>query len=113
MPPEISDKVHQYFSQYPLRHYPKGQILVFPDENPPHIFYITKGRVRQYDVSYRGDEIVINTFKPPAFFPMSWALNATPNKYFYKAETAVDLHLVPRGDAAAFLQQNPDVTLDL
>jgi len=113
MPTEITDKIHQYFSKYPQRQYPKGQILVFADENPEHVFYIVKGRVRKYDVSYRGDEVIINVFQPPAFFPMSWALNRTPNKYFYKTETEVELHVVPAEDAKAFLEQNPDVTLEL
>lgn len=113
MAPDIAAKVHAGFTKYPRRQYPKGQILVFADESPEHIFYITKGRVRKYDVSYRGDEVIINVFQPPAFFPMSWALNRTPNKYFYKTETDVELHVVPADEARTFLEQNPDVTLDL
>lgn len=113
MQPEIARKVHESFSQYPRRNYPKGQILVFADESPEHIFYITKGQVRKYDVSYRGEEVIINIFKPPAFFPMSWAINHSPNKYFYKTETEVELHVVPADAALKFLQSNPDVTLDL
>jgi CRP/FNR family cyclic AMP-dependent transcriptional regulator len=113
MPSEIADKVHRQFSTYPRREYPKGQILVFADESPDTIFYIVEGQVRKYDVSYRGDEVIINVFKPPAFFPMSWALNRTPNKYFYKTETPVVLHAIPTDDALAFLNNNPDVTLDL
>ncbi len=83
----VSSKIDQFFRTYPQRSYPKGQILVFAGEEPEHVFYITKGRVRQYDVSYRGEEVIVNVFKPPAFFPMSWAINKTPNKYFFKTET--------------------------
>ena len=110
---DVPQKIEEYFSLFPKRSYPKGQILVFADENPAHIFYITKGRVRKYDVSYRGDEVIVNIFKPPAFFPMSWAINKTPNKYFYKAETVTDLHVVPADKAVQFLKDNPDVMLDL
>lgn len=113
MPSEVANKIDRQFSKYHRREYPKGQILVFADESPDHIFYIVEGRVRKYDVSYRGDEVVINVFQPPAFFPMSWALNQTPNKYFYKTETHVVLHAVPRSEAVSFLEENPDVTLDL
>lgn len=109
----VAKKIHDHFSQYPRRQYPKGQILVFADESPEHIFYIVKGRIRKYDVSYRGDEIIINVFQPPAFFPMSWAINKTPNHFFYKAETEVELHVVPARNAMEFLEQNPDVMLDL
>jgi CRP-like cAMP-binding protein len=113
MPTDIANKIHTELSRFPKRTYPKGQILIFADESPDYIFYIVKGKVRKYDVSYRGEEIVINIFKPPAFFPMSWALNHTENKYFYKAETEVELHIVPASDARKFLENNPDVTLDL
>lgn len=113
MPDTVNDKIDNAFSKYPKRSYPKGQILIFADEQPEHIFYITKGRVRKYDVSYRGDEVIVNIFKPPAFFPMSEAINHTPNKYFYKTEIASELHIVPSKDALQFLKDNPDVMLDL
>ena len=109
----IDQKIHEALSRYPKRSYPKGQILVFADETPEYIFYITKGRVRKYDVSYRGDEIIVNIFKPPAFFPMSEAVNHSRNKYFYKAETATELHIVPIDTALDFLKSNPDVMYDL
>jgi CRP-like cAMP-binding protein len=109
----IADKVDAYFSKYPKRSYPKGQILVFADESPECIFYIVKGRVRKYDVSHKGDEVVVNLFKPPAFFPMSWAINRTPNNYFYNTEMPTEVHVVPADDALQFLKDNPEVTLDL
>jgi CRP-like cAMP-binding protein len=109
----VVQKVDKYFSQYPKRSYPKGQILVFRDETPEHIFYIVHGQVRKYDVSYRGDEVIVNIFKPPAFFPMSWAINRSPNHYFYKTETETELHVVPVDDALNFIKDNPDVLLDL
>ncbi|MFS8118744.1 MAG: Crp/Fnr family transcriptional regulator, partial [Microcoleus sp.] len=71
------------------------------------------GLVREYDISYRGDEVVVNTFKQFAFFPMSWAINQTPNKYFYKTETQTELHVVPTEVALEFIKANPDVMLDL
>ena len=113
MPLSVAEKIEKHFSQYPKRSYPKGQILVFADENPAHIFYIVKGQVRKYDISYRGDEVIVNIFKPPAFFPMSWAINRSPNKYYYKTETETELHVVPVDDALDFIKNNPDVMLDL
>lgn len=109
----IYQKIHEFFSKYPRRSYPKGQIIVFADESPEHIFYIESGKVRKYGISYRGDEVIVNIFKNPAFFPMSWAINHSPNHYFYKTEEPSELHLVPVADALQFIQDNPDVMLDL
>jgi CRP-like cAMP-binding protein len=110
---DISQKIDQELSKYPLRRYPKGQILVFADEDPEHVFYLKKGKVRQYDISYRGDEIVVNVFRSSTFFPMSWAINRTPNKYFFKTEEDCDVHIVPPDDVVDFVRSNPDVLFDL
>jgi CRP-like cAMP-binding protein len=113
MTTDVADKIDKFFSQYSSRSYPKGQILVFADEIPEHIFYLVKGKVREYDVSYRGDEVIVNIFKPPAFFPMAWAINHTKNEYFYKTEEETELYVVPADDTVEFIKANPDVMYDL
>lgn len=111
---KVSEAVHEYFSKFPERRIPKGQILVFAGEEPEHVFYLAKGKVRKYDVSYRGDEIIMNLFKPGSYFPMSWALNrSAPNHHFYKAEEDSVVHLVPPDKVLEFLHAHPDVALDL
>lgn len=113
MESSVAAKLEGFFARYPEKTYPKGQILVFAGEAPDHIFHLISGRVRKYDVSARGDEVIVNLFKPPAFFPMSWAISQLQNDFFYKTETDVKLHVVPGGEALHFLQSNPDVMLDL
>ncbi len=113
MSPEILNKLERFFSNYPKRLYPKGQILIFGDQDPENIFYIIKGKVREYDISYRGDEVIVNIFKSPAFFPMAWAINRNRNQFFYKTETTTELRIVPADDTVAFLKENPDVMFDL
>jgi CRP/FNR family cyclic AMP-dependent transcriptional regulator len=109
----IAKKITGFFSAYPARHYPKGQILIHAHDNPTHVFQLLEGRVKQYDISHRGDEVLLNIFKPPAFFPMSYAINKTPNVYFYEAETDIDAHLAPTDDVVGFLKANADVLYDL
>lgn len=109
----VDQKIDRFFSRYPQRSYQKGQIIVFGGESPEHIFYIKKGRVRMYDLSYRGDEVVVNVFKSPAFFPMSWAINHTENHFFYKTELPSQLHVIPANEALQFVKDDPEVMLDL
>lgn len=105
--------IDEFFSKFPRRTYSKGQILVFADETPKHIFYIKKGKVRQYGITFSGDEIVVNIFKPIAFFPMNWAINNSENKYFFRTEIETTLHIVPSDEALTFITTNPDIMLDL
>ncbi len=113
MSPVVAEKIESFFAKYPQRHYHKGQILIHAHDEPDHVFHLLEGKVKQYDISYRGDEVVLNEFKPPAFFPMSYAMNRTPNVYFFEAETDVELQSAPIDDAVNFLKANADVTYDL
>lgn len=110
---KISKKIDAFFSQYPLKRFKKGQIVIYGGDEPSGIFHIISGKVRQYDINQRGDEIVVNVFRTPAFFPMSWAINKTPNKYFFETMTEVQLHHVPADEVVAFLKSDPDVMYDL
>ncbi len=109
----VAQKIENFFSQYQTFHYRKGHILLHAQEDPEYIFRLVKGKVKQYDISYRGDEVLLNIFKPPAFFPMSGAINKGSNRYFFEAGSDIELQAAPVGDTIALLTSNPDVLYDL
>ena len=109
----LAKKVEAFFIQYKHQVYKKGEILIRADDNPQGIFYLKKGYVKKYAISKKGDEFVVNLFKPIVFFPMSWAINETPNEYFYEAITDVSVWKAPREDVVSFIKSNPDVLYDL
>jgi CRP-like cAMP-binding protein len=113
MTEEAAQKIETFFGQYRLRRYTKGQVLILNGDGTDYIYHLVKGRVKVYDVTYRGDEIILNIFKPPAFFPMSMAINKTHNPYVYEAETDIAIHQVPADEAVVFVRSNPDVLYDL
>lgn len=109
----ISSLIANFFAKYPTRSYPKNQIIIFSGDNPGKIYYILSGKVCMYDISYRGDEIITNIYKHPAFFPVSLALNHSHNPFFYKAEIDTVVHYAPAEEVIQFLRENPPVLLDL
>ncbi len=113
MPTTIQQQIASYFEAYPLHTFEARTFLINPDEPLPGVFYLVEGRVSQYDITPSGNEVVVNAFKPGAFFPMSTALNGTPNPYYFEASTAVKAHVAPPEDAVRFLKDNPEVALDL
>jgi len=110
---DTDEKIKEYFSRYPLRKYPKGQILIFSGEDTNKIYYLVEGKVKVYDISYRGDELILNIFKNGAFFPMSLAINKNQNNYFYKTETETTVRAAPAEEVIGFVKDNPDVLFDL
>jgi len=109
----VEHKVAGFFAKYPERQFARHQIMVHAGDDPPGVFYLTSGRVSQYDISNSGTEVVVNNFKPPAFFPMSWAINRTPNQYFFEADTEVVARLASADEVVSFLRQEPAVLFDL
>jgi len=113
METDVKTKVEKFFRQYSVQSYKKGQVLLLSNETPVHTYYILEGRVKQYEITYKGNEIIVNTFKPGSYFMMLTALTDLPNLYYFSAETDVKLLCAPVKDVANFVNNNPDVMKDL
>ncbi|HVU59987.1 MAG TPA: Crp/Fnr family transcriptional regulator [Candidatus Saccharimonadales bacterium] len=106
-------KIEEFFASYPESTYRKTRILLRPGEELTHVFYLADGTVRQYDINPKGEKVVINVFKPGAFFPMSYAVNHTPNEYFFETATEAHIRQAPVAEVLTFLQTHVDVLYDL
>lgn len=106
-------KANERFSRYTLRRYRKGQMLIFSNEEPKNIIYLVKGIVRKYEISYKGDEIIVELFKSPNILPLSWLLHQSPNRYYYDAATNIQVKLIPPDIALEFINSSKKILLDL
>lgn len=109
----IQEKVEIFFSKFRKQQYKKGELLIRAQDAPSGIFYLKKGLVRQYLISQKGEELVVNVFKNPSFFPMGWAINQTPNNYFFEAIDEVEILKAPTQEVIEFVKNNPDVLYNL
>jgi CRP/FNR family cyclic AMP-dependent transcriptional regulator len=113
MTKDVPHTVKDFFEDYPLRRFDKGDIIVRPEEPVEMVFYLIGGSVVQYDISPAGNEVVVNVFKPLAFFSMSTAINHTPNYYYFEALSPVVVRVAPSVHVVDFVKQNSDVLFDL
>lgn len=113
MSTSVGDKLTSFFDQYPARAYEPGHILIHAEANPEGIYFLQKGAVRQYVISDKGDEVILNSFKPGAYFPMSWALSHVENHYFFEASESITVSCAPAEEVVDFLSANPDIAMDL
>ncbi len=109
----VTKKIDLFFTNFKHQTYKKGEILIRADDDPTGIFYLTKGIVKEYAISKKGDELVLNLFNPVSFFPMSWAINGSHNTFFYEAVTDLEIWKAPGESVVAFVKENPDVLYDL
>jgi len=106
-------KVQAFFSAHRIKHFNKGEILLFPGDKVESVYFIEEGSVKQYSISSRGDEVIFNIFKPGAFFPMANIINDMPVKYMLEVETNANIRLAPKDEVLDFLKDNSDVLYDL
>ena len=109
----IEVRVAVYFSAFPEEHLNRGDVLVKAGEAPNGVWYLEKGIVEEYELTPEGTKVIVNVFKPGSFFPMSWALNKNPNRYYFGAQTAVAIRTAPADTTIEFLLGNTDILLDL
>jgi CRP/FNR family transcriptional regulator len=106
---EIHKKIDAFFSPYREIKYHKNQLLLFPGEISDRVFYLVSGRVSIYEVSYKGDEIVVFTFVSQSYFPMATVINGSPSRFFYKADTEAKIRTAPSADFNDFIRHNDDL----
>jgi len=109
----VDQKIRKFFANYNRETYKKNHILIHANQNPNCVYKVVAGQVRQYDITEQGNKVVVNIFKPPAYFPMSWAVNKTPNLYYYETVTDTILRKAPPEDVINFIKDNPDVLYEL
>ena len=103
----------KFYDQFTIRSYKKGEILIRADDDPQGIFCLTKGYVRQYTISKTGFELSLHILKPISYFPMVWAINGTPNVYYFEALTPVEVGRAPRDQVVNFIKDKPTVIFEL
>jgi CRP/FNR family transcriptional regulator len=102
-----------FYKQFTVRNYKKGEMLIRADDDPQGIFCLTRGYVRQYTISKTGFELTLHILKPISYFPMVWAVNGTPNVYFFEALTPVEVGRAPRDEVVNFIKDKPTVIFEL
>lgn len=111
-----TDKTKQFeafYKQFTTRNYKRGEMLIRADDDPQGIFCLTKGYVRQYNISKTGNELTLHILKPISYFPMVWAVNGTPNVYYFEALTPVEVGRAPRDEVVNFIKDKPTVIFEL
>ncbi len=106
-------ELSEFYKQFQIRKYKKGEMLIRADDYPQGIFCLISGYVRQYTISKNGSELTLHILKPVSYFPMVWAINGTPNIYYFEALTPVEVGRAPRDELVNFIKDKPVIIFEL
>jgi CRP-like cAMP-binding protein len=108
------DQLDKIFEEFPIFKYKKNQLVYHAGDKLTHIYYLKKGYIRQYAVSEKGEEFIINIFKPGTYFPIIF-LNSrkTENPCYFEGITNLEIQKIPAENMLKFIQDNPKLSYDL
>lgn len=109
----VAKKLNEFFGTYKIREYNKREIIIKPYDPPKGVYFLKSGLVKMYTISKKGEELILNIFKPNSFFPASWVVNESENLYFFETVNKVKLTIAPKDKTYIFLKDNPDIVFDL
>src|SRR5471030_2565583 len=113
MDTDKTKEFEKFYKQFTIRNYKKGEMLIRADDDPQGIFCLKKGYVRQYTISKAGYELTLHILKPISYFPMVWAVNGTPNIYYFEALTPVEVGRAPKDQVVNFIKNKPTIIFEL
>lgn len=100
--PDFPAVLNPLLADAKLRHYPKGQIILYEGENPTDAFIVKHGAVKIYDIDEDGNEKILHVLKAPAVFPglFMFGLSGTPGSgqtsTFYTTVAESELYVISR-----------------
>lgn len=109
----VKHVLEAFFSQFPTKHFKKGDSIIRPLDPIESIYFLRRGLVRQYLITQEGDDISLHLFKPGSFFPIMLLLSNVKNKYYFEAITAVETARAPADKVLTFIKNEPEILFDL
>jgi CRP/FNR family transcriptional regulator len=99
----------EFVTKLHVKHFRKGEIILYQGEVPPSIYIVKKGIVKTYNLTTQGEEKPITFDATGEIFPIAWAFNKIRySQYYYEAFTDCDIYTVSRTEYHEFLKANPD-----
>lgn len=108
-----SEELQNLFKNQPIRHYKKGEIITRADDEPQGLFYLTKGFVRQYNISCNGNELTLQILNSGRVFPIYWAIFDIAGSFYYEAMTPIETLKIDKSVWKKFMEDYPSVVVNL
>lgn len=111
---QVKPNLDTFFKNYKTLLLKGKTVFIGGDESHvSYIYYLKRGIAKQYAVSSRGDEVVLNMFRPISCFPLVHLFPSIQNHSYFETVSNVELIRAPISEFLLFLKGNPLILLDL
>lgn len=102
----------QLIDKAKLRHYPKGQIILYEGDIPSDFYILKDGIVKVYDIDDQGNEKILHLIKPPSMFPMVYFMGGNDqNRSFYTTVTDSEIYVLPQSVVDEHIQADSSLAI--
>ncbi len=105
-------ELKKFFSKFPIRKFPKGQIIIKPGDKFENVYFIKSGFARAYTLTSKGEN-TINLFKPLFIMSVIHFITQHRNDYYFQTITPVEVFVVPYSDFKTFLDSDKEFSLSI
>ncbi len=95
-----------------LKHYPKGQIIIYQGDKPHEVVLVANGYIKMYDIDKQGNEKILHIIKKGAIAPFSFFSGIDQEiRWFYAALTDCDVYVFSAQRLEEKVKQDKDLLL--
>ena len=106
-------KVKDFYDQYPVRRFQKGEIILVQGEVPKSAYVLKKGVVKSYNLTAQGEEKPISFDVVGEMFPIAWVFTkAKFAQYYYEAFSDCEVYCLLPDEYVNFLKKDPAVLFE-
>lgn len=105
--------LEEFFRTYPELSFKKNDIIVEYAEPANYILYISRGEVRQVDITATGNELTLNVLKTGALISLPWVFKTDNSLFSFRANNDVVIRKAPVVDVKKFIEENPEIPLQI
>lgn len=113
MTSDTEAKIHTFFATGRTQRLAKAEGIYFAGDQVDKVYYISSGRIGQYNISKTGQKTVLNVFKKGAFIPLPYVIRTIDTPDFFEALTDCTVFVRSAKDTRAFLASNSDVVMSV
>lgn len=104
----------QLIDKAKLRHYPKGQIILYEGDVPSDFYILKDGIVKVYDIDDQGNEKILHLIKTPSMFPMVYFMGGNDqNRSFYTTVTDSEIYVLPQSVVDEHMQADSSLAIHI
>ena len=93
--------------------YKKNTVIYSRGESSSTIYYLRSGRVKIYDLTFDGREIIYRVCGPKTWFGVSSVFGGEERPVFAETQTQTEVMVIERDNFETFIHENPDFAVSV